>query len=71
MRALRLTGISGIAVLTAGLAAGAVIAGTASAAGAATVTARALYGVSCPAAGECVAVGFSQAAEQGKGGPVA
>ena len=71
MRLLRLAGISGIAVATAVLAAGAVIAGTASAAGAGTGTARALYGVSCPAAGDCVAVGFSQAAEQGRGGPLA
>jgi hypothetical protein len=73
MRPLRLTGIPGMAVLTAVFGAAGLIAGpgTASAAGPVTETARALYGVSCPAAGECVAVGFNQEAEKGRGAPLA
>jgi hypothetical protein len=57
-----------MAVLTAVFRAAAVIAGpgTASAAGPVTETAHALYGVSCRAAEECVAVGFNQKAEKGR-----
>jgi hypothetical protein len=73
MRPLRLTGKSVMAVLTAVFGAAAVIAGpgTASAAGPVTEAAHALYGVSCPAVAECVAVGFNQNADQGRGGPLA
>ena len=85
MRRMRLIAISGIIGLTAAFGAGAAIAAPGAASGAVrdgstltvahrpavTATANELFGVSCPAVKQCIAVGFSQSAYGGNGGPLA